>query len=74
MSIYKREPYEKRLLRILNNAGYTAQDLLHLSVEEMLTIEHITVPNIRTILFLQRKLRKENQQKVRTTTYGKKHK
>lgn len=51
----KHEPYEKRLLRIFEQAGYDPADILTLQPEELVEIPNITVPNIRTVLFLQRK-------------------
>ena len=55
----KRERYEKRLFRILAKAGYFPARMLSLTVEEMCEVPGITVPNIRTLLYLQKKLRKE---------------
>lgn len=49
------EPYEKRLLRIFEQAGYTPADILTLKPEELVEVPNITVPNIRTVLFLQHK-------------------
>ena len=49
------EPYEKRLLRIFAEAGYSPAEILTIKPEDMVEIPRITVPNIRTILFLQRK-------------------
>lgn len=50
------EPYEKRLIRILVEAGHKPADILTLQPEELVDIPNITVPNIRTALFLQRKI------------------
>ena len=55
----KREKYEKRLFRIFANAGYSAVQVLSLSVEEMCEVKGITVPNIRTVLYWQKKLRRD---------------
>lgn len=49
------EPYEKRLLRIFDQAGYAPADILTIKPEDLVEIPNITVPNIRTVLFLQRK-------------------
>ena len=51
----KRERYEKRLFRILANAGYNPKQVMKMSVNEILEVDGITVPNIRTLLFLQSK-------------------
>ncbi len=50
------EPYEKRLIRIFEEAGYKPADILSMPPEELVEIPHITVPNIRTVLYLQRKV------------------
>ncbi len=55
--MYKKEKYEQRLYRILCNAGYSMSDAMNLSVEKMLAVKDITVPNIRTLLFLQKRLK-----------------
>ena len=52
----KRERYEKRLFRIFAQAGFTPAQILTVSTEEMVEIPGITVPNIRTVLCLQKKL------------------
>ena len=49
------ETYEKRLIRIFEEAGHKPSDILSMPLEELVEIPNITVPNIRTILFLQRK-------------------
>ena len=56
----KRERYEKRLFRILTQAGFTPSQILTISVEQLVEIPGVTVPNIRTILYLQRKLADES--------------
>ena len=56
----KRERYEKRLFRILTEAGFTPSQILTISVEQLVEIPGVTVPNIRTILYLQRKLAGES--------------
>ena len=55
-----REKYEKRLFRIFAQAGYTPTQLLTISPEKMVEVPGVTVPNIRTILFLQRRLAGES--------------
>ncbi len=50
------EPYEKRLLRIFEQAGYAPADILSLKPEELVEVPNITVPNIRTVLFIQKKV------------------
>ncbi len=69
MSKFKRERYEKRLFRILSNAGYTPKQVMKINIEDILEIEGITIPNVRSILFLQSKLagvnlNNENEQKL----------
>ena len=49
------ETYEKRLIRIFEEAGHKPADILSMPPEELVEIPNITVPNIRTVLFLQRK-------------------
>ena len=56
----KRERYEKRLFRILTQAGFSPSQILTISVEQLVEIPGVTVPNIRTILYLQRKLAGES--------------
>ena len=51
----KRERYEKRLFRILANAGYNPKQVMKMSMDEILEVDGITVPNIRTLLFLKTK-------------------
>lgn len=52
----KRERYEKRLFRVFAQAGYSPSSILTVTPEQMVEIPNITVPNIRTVLFVQRKL------------------
>ena len=47
----------ERLFRIIKCAGYSYEDVLTIPVEELVEIPGITVPNIRTILYLQNKYR-----------------
>ena len=56
----KRERYEKRLFRILTKAGFTPSQILTISVEDLVEIPGVTVPNIRTVLYLQRKIAGES--------------
>lgn len=56
----KRERYEKRLFRILTQAGYTPTQILTIPVEILVEIPGVTVPNIRTVLYLQHKLADES--------------
>ena len=56
----KHERYEKRLFRILTQAGFKPSQILTISVEQLVEIPGVTVPNIRTILYLQRKLAGES--------------
>lgn len=52
----KREKYVQRLLRVFTEAGYTPLHILTVTPEEMVEIPGITVPNIRSVLFLQGKV------------------
>ena len=52
----KRERFEKRLFRILAEAGYSPVQILTVTPEEMVEIPGITVPNIRAILCAQNKI------------------
>lgn len=52
----KRERFEKRLFRILAEAGYSPVQILTVTPEEMVEIPGITVPNIRAILCVQNKI------------------
>ena len=56
----KHERYEKRLFRILTQAGFKPSQILTISVEQLVEIPGVTVPNIRTVLYLQRKLAGES--------------
>lgn len=51
-----KERYEKRLFRILEEAGHTPVKILTLTPEELVEIRRITVPNIRTILHVQNRM------------------
>lgn len=51
-----KERYEKRLFRILEEAGHTPAKILTLTPEELVEIPGITVPNIRTILHVQNRM------------------
>ena len=57
----KRDPIEKRLLRIFAEAGYPPSRLLDISPEEMVEIPGVTVPNIRAVLEIQKQSRIEGQ-------------
>lgn len=48
-----RERYEKRLFRLFAEAGYSPAQILTITPEEMVEIPGITVPNIRTVLYVQ---------------------
>lgn len=55
----KRERFEKRLFRILAEAGYSPVQILTVTPEEMVEIPGITVPNIRAVLCVQNKILSE---------------
>ena len=57
----KQEKYEKRLFRILANAGYTTKQIMNMTVDEILEVKQITVPNVRSLLFLQKKFKEEKR-------------
>ena len=48
-----RERYEKRLFRLFAEAGYSPVQILTITPEEMVEIPGITVPDIRTVLYVQ---------------------
>ena len=60
MKTVKREKYERRMFRIFTQAGYSPTQILTVSVDDMVEIPGITVPNIRTVLCIQKKLMGEN--------------
>ena len=49
--------FAERIFRILSCAGYSPEDVLTIPVEELVEVPGITVPNIRTILYVQNKYR-----------------
>lgn len=51
-----RERYEKRLIRLFEQVGYSPVRILTITPEEMVEIPGITVPNIRAVLYLQNKV------------------
>lgn len=55
----KRERFEKRLFRILAEAGYSPIQILTVTPEEMVEIPGITVPDIRAVLCVQNKVLSE---------------
>lgn len=55
----KRERFEQRLFRILEEAGYSPIQILTVTPEEMVDIPGITVPNIRVVLCVQNKVLSE---------------
>ena len=59
-----RERFEQRLFRIFAQAGYSPIRILTVTPEEMVEIPGITVPNIRTVLYVQNKILAEKN-KVR---------
>nr|MCR5004493.1 hypothetical protein [Clostridiales bacterium] len=52
----KRERFEQRIIRIITEAGYSPADILALSASDLVEIPGITIPNIRAILYVQKKL------------------
>lgn len=59
----KRERLEQRLFRIFAGAGYTPEDMLTITPEEMVEIPGITVPNIRAVLYVQNRIRTDQRRK-----------
>lgn len=59
----KRERMEQRLFRIFAGAGYTPEDMLTITPEEMVEIPGITVPNIRAVLYVQNRIRTDQRRK-----------
>ena len=51
-----KERYERRLFRIFEEAGYSPIRILTITPEEMVEIPGITVPNIRTVLYVKNKV------------------
>lgn len=59
----KRENYGSRMVRIIFEAGYSVKDIPNLTINEILEIKGITVPNIKTIIYIQNKIRGTNKNK-----------
>ncbi len=57
-----REHFEKRLLRVLWEAGYLPGSLTVVTPEQLVEVPGITVPGIRAVLRLQKELRRERAQ------------
>ncbi len=57
-----REHFEKRLLRVLWEAGYLPGCLTVITPEQLVEVPGITVPGIRAVLRLQKELRRERAQ------------
>ena len=55
-TLQKRERPEQRIIRIITEAGYSPTDILTLSVADLVEIPGITIPNIRAILYVQKKM------------------
>lgn len=53
----KKEHFERRLLRVFAEAGYSPLRLLTVTPEEMVEIPGITVPGIRAVLCVQSKVK-----------------
>lgn len=53
----KKEHFERRLLRVFAEAGYSPIRMLTITPEEMVEIPGITVPGIRAVLCVQSKVR-----------------
>lgn len=54
-----RERFEQRLFRIFAQAGYSPIRILTVTPEEMVEVPEITVPNIRAVLYIQKKVLSE---------------
>ena len=55
-TLQKRERPEQRIIRIITEAGYSPTDILTLSVADLVEIPGITIPNIRAVLYVQKKM------------------
>ena len=53
-----KEKFVQRLYRVFSDAGYTALEYLTISVEEMIEIPDIKIPEIKAALYLQKKYRR----------------
>ena len=54
--VQKRERPEQRIIRIITEAGYSPADILTLSAADLVEIPGITIPNIRSVLYVQKKM------------------
>ncbi len=52
----EREKFEERLFRVLKEAGYNPMELLTISIDKLVEIKNITVPEIRVVLCMQKKM------------------
>ncbi len=52
----EREEFEERLFRVFREAGYNPMELLTISTDKLVEIRNITVPEIRTVLCMQKKM------------------
>lgn len=55
-TLQKRERPEQRIIRIITEAGYSPADILTISVADLVEIPGITIPNIRAVLYVQKKM------------------
>lgn len=56
-----REKFERRIVRIFREAGYSPSEILTIPPEEMAEVPGITVPNIRAVLYVQGLYRAESR-------------
>ena len=54
-----KESFEQRLFRVFGKAGYSPVRILTLTPEEMVQVPDVTVPEIRTVLCVQKKILSE---------------
>ena len=50
-----REKFVQRMYRVFTDAGYSALQMLTVSAEEMVEIPNITIPEIRAVMYIQKK-------------------
>mgnify|MGYP000853097721 CR=1 FL=1 len=50
-----REKFVQRMYRVFTDAGYSAIQMLTVSAEEMVEIPNITIPEIRAVMYIQKK-------------------
>lgn len=57
-----REKFERRIVRIFREAGYSPSEILTISPQDMAEVPGITVSNIRAVLYVQSLYRADRRQ------------